>query len=655
MKSIYVTFVFSLFFFVLPLYGNALKNEQSPYLLQHADNPVNWMPWSKKAFVLAKQQNKPLFISIGYSTCHWCHVMEKESFEDKKIANLLNRYFISIKVDREELPQIDALYQNIYKKYYGNFGGWPLNIFVTPEKKVFFITNYIPPEKRFNKEGFLSLLPTLVQIYNDKKMLNKKINLYKKTEEKSIKHVTNTELSLKSLSSSIKQLYQKEYSGFGKSREFPEASKLSLMLDIAEFTADKELQADCFSMLDVMALHGLYDHINGGFFRYSIDTNWEIPHFEKMLYTQAELISLYARAYSLKKKELYKSIVQESISMIMQRFEKDGVFWSESDADTQGEEGAFFTFTQKEIKRALKNNPYAKQIEDALEFSLEGNFKNRVHINFYTKRRPKGFKEFQKALQKIVSKREYPFIDKKINTAWNAMMVEALYKASIIDISYAQEAKRSLAKLTDIMFYRGVLHHQALLGKKAKQTVLLEDYAFFIAALIAAYEVDYEEEHLDFAEYLLMQAKERFFKDGVWYLSDDGMKIKADLNDKYYTSAAGKMVQNILKLAALKASFKYENFAKMTLDSFMLRLIEKKADAPALSRAFLMYKEGIIVLKSKKENLQKNRQQLTKITYPYLLTKAKPFDDYLACTLRQCFAKEKTLNKLIKSIKKLKK
>ena len=649
MKIIYVTLF--LIFFLSPsqLLTNELRKETSPYLLQHADNPVNWMPWGKKAFAKAQKENKPIFLSIGYSTCHWCHVMERESFINKKIAKLLNRYFISVKVDREELPQVDAYYQKIYRNFSGRIGGWPLTVFMTAQKEPFFITTYIPPNRRSYAEGMDTLLGRLYKIYSDKKELKKSIQIIKEGE-KSKKTIENKKLSLVSLQRDMKRKYDEIYEGFGQGKKFPEASRIQLMLDLSEFAKDSALRENAFTMLDTMALRGLYDHVDGGFFRYSVDAAWEIPHFEKMLYNQAELIELYSRAYLLNPKPLYKKIVLETIVMSERRFEKDGLFWSASDADLMGEEGGYYTFTLQEIEEALKNNPHKKKIQDSLEMFENGNFEGKEHLNFFTSKRPKGFYSFRKALQRIRAKRVYPFIDKKINTAWNAMMIEALFKASTLHKPLVREAKKSLDSLIDTLFINRELYHQTLIGKIPQQKAILEDYAFLIGALIAAYEVDYNETHIHFAEYLLMQAKEKFYKNGIWYLSDDGLKVPAGTNDKYYTSAQAKILEDIMKLSALKSSFRYEKIVQISMNNLRSTLVEKQSITPGLARLYLMQNYGVLVLKSSKTNLQKNHYMIDRVNYPYLLTKAEKYDDYLVCTLRQCFAKEGNIGDIIEKI-----
>ena len=650
MKSTYVTIFFVFFLYSINFSANELKYETSPYLLQHAKNPVNWMPWGEKAFKLAKKENKPIFLSIGYSTCHWCHVMEEESFTDEKIAKILNKYFISVKVDREEFPQIDALYQKIYRHYSGHVGGWPLSVFMTPKREPFYITTYIPPQKRSYAEGMDTLLSKLYKIYKDDTLLQKNIEAVAVGKKKK-NTLSYEQISLKSLIDNMHEEYDEIYEGFGQGKKFPEVSKMMLMMDLAELGSDKPLRRDFFSMLDTMALRGLYDHVEGGFFRYCVDAAWEIPHFEKMLYNQAELISLYTRAYLLSGKELYKKIVFETIDMSEKRFKNnEGLFWSASDADSMQEEGAYYTFELKEIQKALKNNPHKKELLEALDMFKNGNFKGKEHLNFFTKKRPKGFYDFTKELQKIREKRVYPFIDKKINTAWNAMMIEALYKASVLDNKLAIKADKSLQQLIERMFVTRELYHQTTKDNPPKQKALLEDYAFLIGALIAAYEVDYDWRDLNFAEYLLIEAKKKFYKDTQWYLSNDGLSIVAGSNDKYYKSAQAKILEDSIKIALLKDSFRYERLFRESMQNLTQELGKKQTDVPALAELYLMQKYGVIVLKSSLGNLQQNKEKIKKIRYPYLLTKDTEYQEYLACTLRQCFAKEKDLHAIIKKI-----
>ena len=620
---------------------NDLQYETSPYLQAHKTNPVNWMPWSPKAFSKAKRENKPIFLSLGYSTCHWCHVMEEESFTDEALAKLFNKYFICIKVDREEMPQLDALYQEVYLKMNHHTGGWPLSIFMTPEKKVFYAGTYIPATKHSYSEGLNTLVPRLGKMYKKNDLVfQKKLQTIQTLLHKPVVYAKakTSAVSVETLSNSLKEDFDEIYSGFGRGRKFPEASKLSLMMDLADISGDEELSEYSYEMLDTMALRGLYDQVEGGFFRYTVDAAWEIPHFEKMLYNQAELIPLYVRAYLQTGKKLYRDVVVETIAMLDKRYVKDNLYYGASDADTNKEEGAYFVFSKEEIAKT------------SLEYTE--NFEGKMHINFYEDSRPKDLKKTRKKLLKIRSSREYPFIDKKINTAWNALMIEALYSASYIDEKYAKKADKTLEALTKLMFKDYELYHQTLLPNEPKQKGLLEDYSFFIGALIASYEVQYDTTKLDFAEYLLNHANELFYKKGIWYLSDDDLDIKAGLIDKYYTSPLSKMVQNIVKLASLKASFRYEKLAISTLDGQKELLKHKLSAVPALAQAYLMQTLKITTLKSKKENLLANRVEIKKIKYPYVLSKKEKYEDYLACTLRLCYAKDKELKRVIERIEK---
>ena len=627
---------------------NSLQFETSPYLKQHELNKIEWMAWGNEAFLKARKENKAIFLSIGYSTCHWCHVMARESFENEKIAKEFNKYFVSIKVDKEEMPHLDVYYQELHQKVKNRPGGWPLSVFMTEKKKVFYITTYIPPKRESYSEGLDTLLLNLGEKYRTDKAIKEVKSIENiLAKPKSSGDKTKAEISPKTLKNSMLDSYDSIYNGFGRAKRFPEASKLSLMMDLALIEEDEKLIQYSFDMLDTMALRGLYDHVGGGFYRYTVDAAWEIPHFEKMLYNQAELTSLYTRAYLLSDKKLYKNVVDETISMVDYRFLDNGLYYSASDADTDHKEGEFFLFESDEIREALKKNPHAKEIEESLEFTIEGNFDSKVHMNFYTDRRPKGFEKFKAKLLKIRKTKEFPFIDKKINTAWNSLMIEALYKASLIDAKYKIKADKHLSVLTELMFIRGELYHQTIADIKPKQLGLLEDYSFFISALLAGYGVDYDDEKLDFAEYLLSKAKSKFYKDGIWYLSDDELKIRATLKDKYYTSPLSKMAQNIIKIATLKESFKYEKLADATLESINEELRLKQSDAPAAAIAFLMQNLKIVSLKSKKENLLQNKKEIYKIKYPYVLTQKSKNDDYLACTMRRCFSKEAKLEKVI--------
>lgn len=454
------------------------------------------------------------------------------------------------------------------------------------------------------------------------------------------------------LTKSMKKQYNQDNPGFGETKQFPEAAKLSLMMDLGFLQNNQELISDSYDILDMMAMRGLYDHIEGGFFRYASDSAWEIAHFEKMLYNQAELLPIYTRAYLKTKKPLYKKVVLETINMLEKRFEKNNLYYGASDTGEHHKEGEYFIFTQKQVNDAILENPYKEEIEDALEFVTAGNFHGNVHLNFYTTERPKGFKEFRAELLKIRKQKKYPFIDKKIHTAWNSMMIEALYKASLLDNKIKLKADAHLKALRKLMFDRGELYHQTILGKKPKQKAILEDYSYLIGALLAGYEIDYDKNKLNFAKYLLGKAKKKLYHNGTWYLSNDDLHVEANLNDKYYTSPLSEMLQNIIKLASLEGSFKYEKLALASLKHVKRELNKKLSDTPAAATAFLMQAEGFVTLKSNQDNLQERAIEIRNIEYPYILTKKIKDSEYLSCTMRRCFSKEKKFKAVIQAIKR---
>ena len=564
-----------LLFFTQVVFANALKYETSPYLLQHDKNPVNWYAWSEKTFALAKKEHKPIYVSIGYSTCHWCHKMAEESFENEEIAKLLNKYFICIKVDKEEMPHIDSKYQVLHKKLNNHPAGWPINIFMSNKKEVFFMSGYIPPYKINEYEGLKTLVPSLYHKYKNHK-LDIKIEEIKKLSYDT-NEMSNIKISKQTLIDSINDNWDELSAGFGGTSKFPEVSKIHLIIDLGMNDKAKE-------MLNVMAMRGLYDHVDGGFFRYSTDVDWEIPHFEKMLYNQAELIQLYSRAYKLYKIKLYKNVVIESIAMLDKFFLKDDLYFSASDAVVNKNEGEYYIFKLSDIKIALSKNKYKKELEKAF-YSCE-NFKSFVHLNFQTNTRPKGYKEFINELKKIRAKKEFPFVDKKINTAWNALLIEALFESSFIDEKYKKQAQKSLTKLNELMFYKGKLHHQVIGINEPSKDAFLEDYAFMIGALLSEYKITKNEFKLEFAKYLLENVYYNYYRNGIWY-ADEERTIKADSVDIHYVSALGKMLQNLKQIYKITSNEKYKSLLDDSMKTLRGKLQKYQANKPSLARIYL--------------------------------------------------------------------
>jgi len=640
-------------------FTNALIEEDSPYLQQHVHNPVNWYPWNKETLAKAKREHKLIFLSIGYSTCHWCHVMAHESFENGKIAALMNKDYIAIKVDREELPHLDKYYQNIHILLKKRSGGWPLTAVLTEEAKPFFVGTYFPVSDTYNIEGMDSLLPRLAKAYKEEK--SRVFAQALKIEEKM--KITSTaelmpiriDLSIKDdIFKGLQKQFDEVYYGFSRRPKFPESSKISLLFDLDALDV-KGAREMALNVLRAIALRGLYDQVEGGFFRYSVDAAWEIPHFEKMLYTNAELIPLFVKAYSLTGDKLYKDIVDETIFMIEERFGKRGVYYSASDADTRGQEGGYFIYRHDEIQASFKglNVKEREKLAEVLDLSEEGNFEGYTHINFYDEKRPESFEKIRPYLKNIRRTKPYPFIDKKVNTAWNAMMIEALFSASVLDERYHLMAEENMQSLLDKLYIKGVLYHQVFADKTPRQKALLEDYAFLISALLEGYEKNLNEHYLILAKTLSAEAVKKFYDGKFWYLNEGDFPVHADMLDKYYKAPVNKLLMALLQVSALSGEREYLNVVQASLQSKSGTFNKTPAVFASAMQVLLREKRGYVVIKAKKELLMQNKKKIKKALYPFVLQKTdNDIKGYLACDMRQCFALDKDLDPLIKSINK---
>ncbi len=648
---------------IIDLQANRLKYEDSPYLQQHAHNPVKWYPWGKEAFEKAKREDKPIFLSIGYSTCHWCHVMERESFENKKIAKILNENFVAIKVDREEHPNIDSYYQNIFTVMNGRSGGWPLTIVMTPDKGVFFSATYLPPDERFGESGLERTLKFLADAYkhrrDDIKKSVESINTALKRYQESRHSQVRLDNSLmKKYIEGVKERFDFSNGGIGVSPKFPHATTILTLLDIYRLNGDKDALKMAQMMLKSMAKGGIYDQIEGGFFRYSTDEAWMIPHFEKMLYTNAELIEAYAVGYFSTKDERFKEVVRESITAIEERFSKEYLLFSASDADSEGEEGKYFLFDYSEALKALKNNGFstkeAKKICDYLGITKEGNFegKSNPYINDDLKK-PKNIHKARLVLKHLRAKVSYPFIDYKVQTSWNALFIKALFiAAKSIDERYAKSALKHLDTLLNRLYIDNKLYHLVIIGKEVKVEAYLEDYAFLISALIEAYQYRYEKRYLNIAEALTDKAIKSFYKGGKWYMSQGEFAVEADIYDGAYRSALAVMLEDIIYLSSLRDDKNRYHFAKASLERYSGSVNSAPNHYSYMVRVYLESFFKPMVLKAKREHLIKNRAKIYTITYPYLLTKAQDIEAFMACKIDSCFANSKNIDTIINKIQK---
>jgi uncharacterized protein YyaL (SSP411 family) len=663
----YFIFILSLSLMAVarPEFVNHLEGEPSPYLRQHVHNPVDWYPWGDEAFEKARKEHKPIFLSIGYSTCHWCHVMAHESFENPQIAALINRWFVPVKVDREEMPHLDRYYQRVFTLLRNRSGGWPLTIFLTEDLKPFFAATYIPPSDSYGVRGLTTLLPYFGRLYRtDRARIDRRAaaieTLMKKMANMKPKPIEADLFIAKMAVDKMWRYYDNTYKGFGDHPKFPESSRLRLLLDIYRLNGDERAKKMALETLEAMASSGLYDQIDGAFFRYCVDRAWTMPHFEKMLYTNAELIPLYVEAWKMTGNGRYAEVVRETIAEIDRRFRtKEGLYFSASNADSDHQEGGYFLYRYDEALEALKDAGFsdidAKAVLAYLDIAEDGNFDTEYsHARRMADHPPKRFDEARTILKALRKPRTYPFIDTKIITAWNAMMVKALFSAGAIDATYLDEAETSYRALKKTMTPKnGGLFHQFLYGDNPTQPGLLEDYAFMGDAALTAYQATLDPHYLADAKMWTDRAIQRFYKkEGRWLLSDDGFQSYADMLDNYYTSPLSVIVNNLLDLALLESDIHSQSLAKATLDANGL-LLSKRPDAyPEALRASIRLTRGIVGLKGDPRMLEAYRKKIDRIHYPFLLLKAEEAKGFLACDMRSCFAFSKDFESVKAAIEK---
>lgn len=635
--------------------SNRLEKEDSPYLQQHKDNPVDWYPWCDEAFEKAQRENKAIFISIGYSSCHWCHVMEEQVFENQECADILNEHFISIKVDREERPDIDKHYQEVHMLLNRRAGGWPTSIFCTPQNKPFFAGTYIPPESQpgsIQGMGFKEL----TKLIGDKISQNDE-QIFKNADEieSFLNHVEHPkeatvlkEEFVKNFMLQVKNNYQTKDGGFSVAPKFPHVSTLGTLLTIDKLYDDKAARAMVLHTLNSMKKGGMYDLIDGGFCRYSVDNEWIVPHFEKMLYDNALLCELYTNAYLTYKDESYLETAKEIADFWFNYMSEDELFYSASDADSEGEEGTYFTYTYDEVYQLLSENGY-KDVETVLEglsVTKNGNFEGKNIIRFESGKPVEDFENIKALLSNIRSEREYPFIDKKIQTSWSAMMVKALFSLGNISKKYKEMGINSLNALLNTMYVDGKLYHTTLIHKSPKVEAFLEYYAFLAQALISGYIATSEEVYLIRAQHLTNVALEKFYKNGTWKFSIGEFETKADIADNTYTSPVSIMIDVLISLTTLLEDEKYAHFAFKTLEYNSYELARRPVIYPYMLRQVLRYLKGDRVIKSTHCNIEANSYELASLKYPFIIKKSTDDEEYMVCGDKSCFASTDSINKI---------
>ena len=577
---------------MMDLSKNHLKNEKSPYLLQHVNNPVDWYPWSSEAFNLAKSKNKPIFLSIGYSTCHWCHVMAHESFEDKEVAKLLNDNFVCIKVDREERPDIDKIYMSVCQLITGR-GGWPLTIVMTPDKKPFFAATYIPKETRYGMKGMLELIPEIKNLWeNNTEELLKSAGEITTTLQKFTKSNGGQEFTKTTLDNTYNQLFNsfdEIYGGFASQPKFPTPHNLMFLLRYWKRNGDKYALKMVETTLEQMRQGGIYDHLGFGFHRYSTDKKWILPHFEKMLYDQALLIMAYSEAYQATKKQIFKKTAEEIIDYVLRDMtSEEGGFYSAEDADSEGVEGKFYIWDYEELKQILTTHEF-DLIVKFYNIKKDGNFKpeagikgnlNILHQTMSLEDFAKYYKitekellvnleKIRKQLYKIREKRIHPEKDDKILTDWNGLMIAALAKTAQVfeNKNYVESAEKALNFiLKNMMKKSGELLHRYR-KQDAKISGYADDYAFLILGLIELYQATFNPKYLqislDLNDYLINHFWDKK-NGGLFFTSDTNEKLLTrtkEIYDGAIPSANSVTLFNLTRLARITGNTDPENKA----------------------------------------------------------------------------------------------
>ncbi|HNQ54317.1 MAG TPA: thioredoxin domain-containing protein [Methanothrix sp.] len=567
--------------------ANRLIDEKSPYLLQHAHNPVDWYPWSEEAFQAAAREDRPVFLSVGYSTCHWCHVMARESFQDPEVADLLNRTFICIKVDREERPDIDQIYMKAALAMTGR-GGWPLSIIMTADKKPFFAATYIPKRGSFGQAGMMEIIPRIGELWRENRdeLLRSADQILDHLKQAAVVPSPEDEALDESLLKrgydALASIYDPQNGGFGGAPKFPAPHNLLFLLRYWKRSKDAFALQMVEETLQAMSMGGVFDHLGGGFHRYSTDAGWRIPHFEKMLYDQATMAMAYTEAYQATGKKEYARTVQEILGYVLRDMtSQQGGFFSAEDADSEGEEGAYYLWGAEELKEVLEKEDLRLLIR-LFDIYESGNFETGRNILIARStfkdaasvlgvsegdlwRRWEGIRE---RLLAVREKRVHPQKDDKILADWNGLMISALAKAAqaLNRPDYANAAARAADFiLNEMKTEDGRLLHSYREGSAISGC--LDDYAFLVWGLIDLYETLFEIKYLRAAAKLTRAMIEHFWdngKGGLFFSPDDASDLplrEKAFRDGAIPSGNSAAMLDLLRLSHLTGQPEWENKA----------------------------------------------------------------------------------------------
>ena len=564
-------------------YSNKLISEKSPYLLQHAHNPVNWYPWEDEAFARAKAEDKPIFLSIGYSCCHWCHVMERESFEDAEVAEILNRDFIAIKVDREERPDVDHIYMTVCQALTGH-GGWPLSVFLTPDRIPFYAGTYFPKHDRMGTPGFITLLDRINDAWNNKRDVllesgGKIVDAISREHEDTGDAAPDANVIFDAFAH-FKSDFDGTYGGFGHAPKFPTPHNLYFLLRHWHSTKDSSALEMVEKTLDAMQRGGIYDHIGFGFSRYSTDKKWLAPHFEKMLYDNALLAIAYLETYHATKKEPYADTARQIFTYVLRDMTSpEGGFYSAEDADSEGIEGKFYVWKVDEIKQVLGEND-GQLFCTLFDITERGNFEGYNIPNLINGAYPEDKKEFVQKCRELLfnhrEKRIHPYKDDKILTSWNGLMIAAMAIGGRVlgDKKYTNAAERAY----DFIRSNLVREDGRLMARyrdgEAAYPGYVDDYAFLVWGLIELYETTYKSEYLEKALSFNGDLLKLFWDEahgGLFVYGSDSEQLitrPKEIYDGATPSGNSVSALNFLRLARLTGQHELESMAGQLLKAF---------------------------------------------------------------------------------------
>ena len=591
---------------------NRLAREKSPYLLQHQHNPVDWFSWGNEAFEKARRENKPIFLSIGYSTCHWCHVMERESFESEALAEVLNQHFVSIKVDREERPDVDKIYMTYVQAATGG-GGWPLNVFLTPSLKPFYGGTYFAPDNRYGKPSFLQVLTEIQKswVTRNSAILSSADGIHKSlidvTEQEPSREAALVAAVVHSAAKRFKQEFDEVHGGFGRAPKFPRPSQPSLLLIDARRTGDLDSLKMVLHTCKSMAAGGIYDQVGGGFSRYSVDERWLVPHFEKMLYDNAQLVHLYLDVFLTSGETGMADVVRDVLTYILRDMtHRDGGFFSAEDADSEGKEGKFYCWTKGDLEKTLTG----EELKFAIDYygvTEKGNFVDhsdpeplpdqnvlRVARESDGRSHPELLSRVRRKLFEVRSKRVRPHLDDKVLSSWNGMMLGAMARSYAVlgDPVYLRAAERNVAFIKDKLWDQSTetLYHRWRDGER-DSVQLLEAYANLLAGVLELYQATLQATHLQFATDLARSMIKRFYdpKDGGFWQSDAAAKdlilrVKEDY-DGAEPSGNSVAVLALLKLAAVCENREWKLVCEKTLRLFAAKMHQSPQGLPCMLAA----------------------------------------------------------------------